>query len=110
MGNLILPHKDLAGVNFTGSTGTFHSPPTACKRRFSLGCVAHTEAVLGKAIWKDVAQHIDEYKSYPRLIGEHDRLQATFLEILVVFLHTDGAVLQARRAAKTSTSSTSRRT
>ena len=46
MGNTILPHKDLAGVNFTGSTGTFHT------------------------IWKDVAQHIDEYKSYPRLIGE----------------------------------------
>ena len=46
MGSTILPHKDLAGVNFTGSTGTFHT------------------------IWQDVAANIDDYKSYPRLVGE----------------------------------------
>jgi len=46
MGDLILPHKDLAGVNFTGSTGTFHT------------------------IWKSIANNIDVYKSYPRLVGE----------------------------------------
>ena len=38
MGSTILPHKDLAGVNFTGSTGTFHT------------------------IWQDVAANIDDCK------------------------------------------------
>eukprot|EP00941_MAST-03F_sp_MAST-3F-sp1_P002289 g2289.t1 len=46
LGNIALPHKDLGGVNFTGSTNTFHT------------------------IWKAVAQNIDTYKSYPRLVGE----------------------------------------
>eukprot|EP00940_MAST-03C_sp_MAST-3C-sp2_P003424 g3424.t1 len=43
---LVLPHRDLGGVNFTGSTGTFHK------------------------IWKGVAEHIDTYKAYPRVSGE----------------------------------------
>lgn len=46
IGDLALGHKDLGGVNFTGSTGTFHQ------------------------IWRGVAENIDEYKSYPRLCGE----------------------------------------
>lgn len=46
LGDTVLPHKHLGGVNFTGSTGTFHT------------------------IWKAVAENIDVYKSYPRLVGE----------------------------------------
>eukprot|EP01080_Neovahlkampfia_damariscottae_P001429 gene1429-12048_t len=41
-----LEHKDLAGVHFTGSTGAF------------------------KHIWKTIATNLDNYKTYPRLVGE----------------------------------------
>ncbi len=43
---MVLPHRDLGGVAFTGSTGTFQK------------------------IWKGVAENIDTYKSYPRISGE----------------------------------------
>ncbi len=46
LGPIILPHKDLAGVHFTGSTGVFHT------------------------IWETVGGNIKNYKSYPRLVGE----------------------------------------
>eukprot|EP01059_Diplonema_ambulator_P025605 TRINITY_DN426_c0_g1_i1.p1 TRINITY_DN426_c0_g1~~TRINITY_DN426_c0_g1_i1.p1 ORF type:complete len:559 (+),score=246.74 TRINITY_DN426_c0_g1_i1:56-1732(+) len=42
----IIPNPDLAAVAFTGSTRTFSN------------------------IWKHVGNHIEGYKSYPRLIGE----------------------------------------
>ena len=42
----LLHHRDLAGVNFTGSTPTF------------------------QAIYKGVAENIAGYRSYPRLVGE----------------------------------------
>lgn len=45
-GDKVIPHKDLAGVNFTGSTATFNR------------------------IWQTVASNIDAYKSYPRIVGE----------------------------------------
>ena len=45
-GQTLLPHRDLAGVHFTGSTPTFQS------------------------IWKTVGDHIGTYRTYPRLIGE----------------------------------------
>jgi 1-pyrroline-5-carboxylate dehydrogenase len=41
-----LPHRDLAGIHFTGSTGTFHS------------------------IWSTVSANLDGYRTYPRLVGE----------------------------------------
>jgi 1-pyrroline-5-carboxylate dehydrogenase len=41
-----LPHPDLAGVHFTGSTRTF------------------------KYLWRTVGENIDRYKSYPRIVGE----------------------------------------
>jgi 1-pyrroline-5-carboxylate dehydrogenase len=41
-----LPHPDLAGVHFTGSTATFQH------------------------LWKTVGENIAGYKSYPRLVGE----------------------------------------
>ncbi|MDF1547193.1 MAG: L-glutamate gamma-semialdehyde dehydrogenase [Bacteroidales bacterium] len=44
--NVVLNHPELAGIHFTGSTGTFNH------------------------LWKKVAENLDLYKSYPRLVGE----------------------------------------
>jgi 1-pyrroline-5-carboxylate dehydrogenase len=41
-----LPHRDLAGVHFTGSTGTF------------------------RHIWSLVSENLEGYRTYPRLVGE----------------------------------------
>ncbi len=41
-----LMHPDLAGIHFTGSTATFQS------------------------FWKTVGQSVDQYRSYPRIVGE----------------------------------------
>jgi 1-pyrroline-5-carboxylate dehydrogenase len=41
-----LPHPELAGIHFTGSTGTFHN------------------------IWATVSSNLDGYRTYPRLVGE----------------------------------------
>jgi 1-pyrroline-5-carboxylate dehydrogenase len=45
-GKALLPHKNLAGVHFTGSTGTFQT------------------------IWKTIGENIGTYRNYPRLVGE----------------------------------------
>jgi 1-pyrroline-5-carboxylate dehydrogenase len=44
--NILLDHPDLAGIHFTGSTDVF------------------------RMMWKRVADNIDRYKNYPRLVGE----------------------------------------
>ncbi len=41
-----VPHPSLAGIHFTGSTATFHH------------------------LWRQVAEGIDSYAAYPRLVGE----------------------------------------
>jgi len=41
-----LPHRDLAGIHFTGSTGTFQH------------------------LWRTVGENIASYRGYPRLVGE----------------------------------------
>jgi 1-pyrroline-5-carboxylate dehydrogenase len=41
-----LAHRDLAGIHFTGSTAVFRS------------------------LWRGVADNIDSYRSYPRIVGE----------------------------------------
>jgi 1-pyrroline-5-carboxylate dehydrogenase len=46
IGGTVLPHPDLAGVHFTGSTPVF------------------------KHIWRTIGQNIDCYRSYPRIVGE----------------------------------------
>lgn len=46
IGGITLPHEDLAGVHFTGSTGVF------------------------RTMWRTIGEHIDGYKSYPRIVGE----------------------------------------
>src|SRR5690606_2090844 len=45
-GETLLPHPELAGVHFTGSTGTFQT------------------------ILRAVGQNVDRYRSYPRVVGE----------------------------------------
>ena len=46
LGPTALAHPDLAGVHFTGSTATF------------------------KSIWRSVAENLDIYRNYPRIVGE----------------------------------------
>ena len=41
-----LPHRDLGGIHFTGSTGTFQH------------------------LWRTVGENIAQYRGYPRLVGE----------------------------------------
>ncbi len=45
-GKVVLPHPDLGGVHFTGSTPTF------------------------QRIWQTVGENIARYRQYPRLVGE----------------------------------------
>lgn len=46
VGEIVLPHRDLGGVHFTGSTQTFQH------------------------IWRTIGQNIDGYAQYPRIVGE----------------------------------------
>lgn len=43
---VILNHKDFAGIHFTGSTGVFNS------------------------VWTNIVKNIDKYRTYPRIVGE----------------------------------------
>ncbi|MBR9860302.1 L-glutamate gamma-semialdehyde dehydrogenase [bacterium] len=45
-GDVIFNHRDFAGIHFTGSTGVF------------------------RHIWKTIGNNIENYKSYPRIVGE----------------------------------------
>ena len=45
-GEVIFKHKDFAGLHFTGSTGVF------------------------RQLWKDIANNLETYRSYPRIVGE----------------------------------------
>ncbi|HAJ98666.1 MAG TPA: 1-pyrroline-5-carboxylate dehydrogenase [Bacteroidales bacterium] len=46
IGNVVLNHRSLAGVHFTGGNATFNQ------------------------IWKTVANNLENYRTYPRLVGE----------------------------------------
>ncbi len=46
LGKVVMNHPELAGVHFTGSTGVFNQ------------------------MWKTVAENLEKYKVYPRLVGE----------------------------------------
>jgi 1-pyrroline-5-carboxylate dehydrogenase len=46
IGSQVLKHRDMTGIHFTGSTRTFNS------------------------IWKNIAEHIGTYRTYPRMVGE----------------------------------------
>ncbi len=46
VGDICINHPELAGVHFTGSTGVFRS------------------------IWKDIANNLENLRSYPRIVGE----------------------------------------
>ncbi len=45
-GDVVFKHPDFAGLHFTGSTGVFQH------------------------LWKEIGNHINTYKSYPRIVGE----------------------------------------
>lgn len=44
--SIVIKHKDLAGIHFTGSNSTFNT------------------------LWKQVSENLSVYKSYPKLVGE----------------------------------------
>lgn len=44
--SVVLKHRDLAGVHFTGSNATFNT------------------------LWKQVTENLEKYKSYPKIVGE----------------------------------------
>ncbi|PKP43454.1 MAG: 1-pyrroline-5-carboxylate dehydrogenase [Bacteroidetes bacterium HGW-Bacteroidetes-10] len=46
IGKIVMESRDMAGIHFTGSNNTFNS------------------------LWKGVANNLEKYKSYPRLVGE----------------------------------------
>jgi 1-pyrroline-5-carboxylate dehydrogenase len=46
VGRVALAHRELAGVHFTGSNATFN------------------------ALWRGVAANLEQYRSYPRIVGE----------------------------------------
>jgi 1-pyrroline-5-carboxylate dehydrogenase len=46
IGDPVVDHPELAGIHFTGSTGTFQS------------------------IWKRIGDNIERYRGYPRIVGE----------------------------------------
>src|SRR5215470_9045693 len=46
LSRVALPHRDMAGIHFTGSTATFQH------------------------LWRTVGENISSYRSYPRLVGE----------------------------------------
>jgi 1-pyrroline-5-carboxylate dehydrogenase len=46
VGDLVIKHPDLAGIHFTGSNGTFNH------------------------LWRGVANNLENYRSYPRVVGE----------------------------------------
>lgn len=46
IGKTVLEHRDLAGIHFTGATGTFNG------------------------LWKTVGDNLENYRSYPKLVGE----------------------------------------
>lgn len=46
IGNIVLEHPMLAGIHFTGSTGTFNH------------------------LWRKVGENLNKYRSYPKMVGE----------------------------------------
>jgi 1-pyrroline-5-carboxylate dehydrogenase len=44
--NVVLKHRDLTGIHFTGSNSTFNT------------------------IWKQVTENLENYRSYPKIVGE----------------------------------------
>lgn len=46
VGDVVFKHKEFAGLHFTGSTGVFRN------------------------LWKTIANNIETYRSYPRIVGE----------------------------------------
>lgn len=72
VGEVVLNHRELAGIHFTGSTKVF------------------------KTLWKKVGRNIDIYKSYPRIVGETGGKDYIFMHPSA---KTDAVVTAAVRGA-----------
>jgi 1-pyrroline-5-carboxylate dehydrogenase len=70
VGKVILPHPDLGGIHFTGSTETF------------------------KHMWSVVGQNINTYKGYPRIVGETGGKDFIFVHASARILETVIAMLR----------------
>src|ERR1700733_3015985 len=57
-------HRDFAGLHFTGSTLVF------------------------KSLWKDIANNLDKYKGYPRIVGETGTSTALVVMVLIFMSET----------------------
>lgn len=57
-----IDHRDFAGLHFTGSTLVF------------------------KRLWKDIANNLDKYKGYPRIVGETGTSTALVVMVLILCL------------------------
>jgi 1-pyrroline-5-carboxylate dehydrogenase len=58
----VIDHRDFAGLHFTGSTLVF------------------------KSLWKDIANNLDKYKGYPRIVGETGMSTALVVMVLILCL------------------------
>lgn len=72
VGAVVLKHRDLAGIHFTGSTGVFQT------------------------LWKEVGKNIETYKSYPRMVGETGGKDYIFMHPSA---QTDSVITAAIRSA-----------
>ncbi len=84
VGEIVLKHRDLAGIHFTGSTATFQN------------------------MWKTVGENIHTYRTYPRLVGETGGKDFVFahssadLEALVVALVRGAFEFQGQKCSAAS--------
>lgn len=60
-GNVVLAHRDFAGLHFTGSNSTFN------------------------ILWKKIAQNLENYKSYPRIVGINLTANSIFAKLFCQF-------------------------
>ncbi|WP_461367826.1 L-glutamate gamma-semialdehyde dehydrogenase [Candidatus Darwinibacter acetoxidans] len=84
VGDLVLKHRDLAGIHFTGSTETFQN------------------------MWRTVGNNIHTYRTYPRLVGETGGKDFVFahnsadIEALVVALVRGAFEFQGQKCSAAS--------
>ncbi|OLS26055.1 MAG: 1-pyrroline-5-carboxylate dehydrogenase [Candidatus Heimdallarchaeota archaeon LC_2] len=70
VGPQVLNHRDLAGIHFTGSTPTF------------------------RYMWKTVGENIENYKNYPRIVGETGGKDFIFMHSSAVVEEVVAAIIR----------------
>lgn len=70
VGPQVLKHRDLAGIHFTGSTPTF------------------------RYMWKTVGENIENYKNYPRIVGETGGKDFIFMHSSAVVEEVVSAIIR----------------